>query len=78
LLKLDVKFNFPMYNGKPNVEKLDNWIQQMEVYYRVQQIDEDEIKIQLASLFLEGTTLIWWEGKLQEGIQKSGKILSSW
>jgi hypothetical protein len=44
----------------------------------VQQIDEDEVNIQLASLRLEGTMLIWWEGKLQEGIQKSGKILSSW
>jgi hypothetical protein len=50
----------------------------MEVYYRVQQSDEDEIKIQLASLHLKGTALIWWEGKLQEGIQQSSKILSSW
>jgi hypothetical protein len=50
----------------------------MEAYYRVQYIDEDEEKIQLASLFLEGTSLIWWEVKLQEGIQKSNNILSYW
>jgi hypothetical protein len=75
---LDVNFNLPMYNGEPNAKKLDNWIQQMEVYYHVQLIDEDEVKIQLASLCVEGIVLIWWEGKLQEGIQKSGKILSSW
>ena len=25
-LKLDIKFEFPMYNGEVNVEKLDNWI----------------------------------------------------
>jgi hypothetical protein len=26
LLKLDVKFYFPMFNGDANPEKLDNWI----------------------------------------------------
>jgi hypothetical protein len=31
----------------------------------------------LASLQLEGTMMIWWESKLQEGVQKNGKILSS-
>ena len=36
LLKLDVRFNFPMYNGDPNLDNIDNWIQKMEVYYRVQ------------------------------------------
>jgi hypothetical protein len=35
LLKLDVKFVFPMYDGEVNVEKLDNWVRQMEVYCNV-------------------------------------------
>jgi hypothetical protein len=26
LLKFDIKFEFPMYNGELNAEKLDNWI----------------------------------------------------
>ena len=26
LLKLDVKFEFPVYDGELNEEKLDNWI----------------------------------------------------
>jgi hypothetical protein len=26
LLKLDVKFVFPMYDGKVNAEKIDNWV----------------------------------------------------
>jgi hypothetical protein len=33
--------------------------------------------VQLASLRLEGTTLIWWERKLQD-ISKCSNILSSW
>jgi hypothetical protein len=36
LLKLDVKFELPIYDGEANAEKLDNWIRQMEVYYSVQ------------------------------------------
>ena len=49
-LKLDIKFELPMYNAELNVEKLDNWIRQIEVYCRIQNFIEDNIKIQLASL----------------------------
>jgi hypothetical protein len=77
LLKLDVKFSLPMFNGDANPEKLDNWIRQVEVYRRVQHIDEEEVKVQLASLLLEGTTLVCWENKLQD-ISKCGNLNSSW
>jgi hypothetical protein len=44
LLKLDVKFVFPMYDGEVNAEKLDNWVRQMEVYCNVKQIKDDATK----------------------------------
>jgi hypothetical protein len=78
LLKLDIKFELPMYNGEVNAEKLDNWIRQIEVYCRIQKIQDDETKIQLASLRLDSATLIWWEAKTQEDMKKHGKILTSW
>jgi hypothetical protein len=78
LLKLDIKFKLPMYNGEVNAEKLDNWIRQIEVYCRIQKIQDDETKIQLASLRLDSATLIWWEAKTQEDMKKHGKILTSW
>jgi hypothetical protein len=59
LLKLDVKFELPMYNGELDAEKLDNWIKQIEVYCRIQQILDDTTKIQLATLRMGGTALIW-------------------
>lgn len=59
LNKIDVKFNLPIYDGELNAEKLDNWIRQIDVYCRVQNIDSDKRKIQLASLCLGGTTLVW-------------------
>jgi len=67
-----------MYNGEVNVHNLDNWIRQLEVYCRIQNLQEDDIKIQLASLRMEGATLVWWESKNQEEIKKHGKISISW
>jgi hypothetical protein len=64
LLKLDVKFGLPMFNGFANPEKLDNCIWQVKVYCCVHHIDEEEVKVKLASLLLEGTSLVWWERKL--------------
>jgi hypothetical protein len=58
LLKLDVKFELPIYDGEVNAKKLDNWIRQMEVYCSVQQIKDEATQIKLASLRLAGTALI--------------------
>jgi hypothetical protein len=44
-LKLDIKFELPVSNGELNAEKLDNWIHQIEVYYRIQKFTEDDVKI---------------------------------
>jgi hypothetical protein len=77
-LKLAIKFELPIYNGEVNAEKLDNWVCQIGVYCRIKKIQDDETKIQLASLRLDGSTLIWWESKTQEEMKKHGKILLSW
>jgi hypothetical protein len=61
LLKLDVKFELPLYDGELNAEKLDNWIRQIEVYCRIQRIIDEETMIHLASLKMGGTALVWWE-----------------
>ena len=67
-----------MYNGELNPEKLVNWIRQIEVYCRIQNFTEYNIKIQLASLLLGGTALIWSETRSQEDLATKGKIISSW
>ena len=68
----------PIYDGELNAEKLDNWIRQIDVYCRVQNIDSERSKIQLASLRFGGTALVRWEGKTQADLKKHGKILSTW
>ena len=47
-----------MFNCEVNVEKLDNWIRQLEVYLRIKNLQDDDTKIQLASLRIEGATLV--------------------
>ena len=66
LLKLDIKFELTMYNGEVNVENLDNWIHQFEVYCNIQNLQEYDIKIQFISLRIEGEELVWWEANTQE------------
>ena len=67
-----------MYNGEVNAEKLDNWICKLELYYRIQNLQEDDIKIQLVSLRLEGATLVWWDENTQEEMRIHSKISISW
>jgi hypothetical protein len=78
LLKLDVKFKLPMYDGEVNAERLENWVRQMEFYCSVQQIKDEATQIKLASLRLASTTLIWWQSKLQNGTQQVSNVFPSW
>ena len=45
---------------------------------RIQNYHDDETKIQLASLRMEGATLVWWNVKTKEEIKKHGKIILTW
>ena len=45
---------------------------------RIHNLQDDDTKIQLASLRMEGATLVWWEAKTKEEIKKHGKIILSW
>ena len=60
-----------MFNGEVNAENLDNWIRQLEVYLRIQNLHDDDTKMQLASLRMEGATLVWWEAKTKDDIRLS-------
>ena len=50
----------------------------MEVYSSVQQIKDEATQIKFASLRLAGTTLIWWQSKLQNGTKQVGNVFPSW
>ena len=44
-LKLDVKFEFPMFNGEVNAEKLENWTRKLQVYLRIHNLHDDNNNI---------------------------------
>jgi hypothetical protein len=67
-----------MYDGEFNAKRLDNWVRKIEVYCIVTQIKDEATQINLDSLRLAGTTLIWWKSKLQNGTQQVGNLFPSW
>jgi hypothetical protein len=67
-----------MYDGEVNAERLDKWVRQIEVYCSVQKIKDEATEIKFASLRLAGTSLIWWQRKLQNGMQQVGNVFPSW
>ena len=77
LLKLDRKYNLPMFNGEVNAKKLDDQVRKIEVFCRIQKLTGDETKIYLASLRLGGTTILWWDRKTQEELLVRDKVISS-
>ena len=48
------------------------------MYCHIQNISNDKTKIQLATLRMGGTTLIWWDCKTQIDVKRKGKVISSW
>ena len=48
------------------------------MYLKIHNLHEDDIKIQLDSLRMEGSKLVWWEARTQEEIKNYGKISMSW
>ena len=59
-----------MYNGEVNADKIDDWIHQLKVYFRILSLQEDDIKIKLDSLRMEGATFVWLEERTQDEIKK--------
>jgi hypothetical protein len=60
LFKMEVKVDIKPYLGEINAIKLNHWLQQLEVYFSIYHIEEEQ-KISLSRLKLEGHALTWWE-----------------
>jgi hypothetical protein len=60
LFKMEVKVYIKPYQGEINVLKLNDWLNKLEVYFSVHNIDEDK-NISFSQLKLEGQALTWWE-----------------
>jgi hypothetical protein len=54
------KVDINPYQSEIDALKLNHWLQQLEVYFNVHHIDEEQ-NISFSRLKLEGHVLNWWE-----------------
>jgi hypothetical protein len=57
---MEEKVDIKPYQGEIDAVKLNNWLQQLEVYFNVHDIKEEK-NILFVRLKLEGHALTWWE-----------------
>ena len=55
-----MNLDIPNLEGKIDMKFVDNWVQQLESYYSMNQLSEAE-KITIASLQTSTSVRCWWE-----------------
>ena len=72
LMNMDI----PNLEGKIDVESVDNWVQQLESHYVLNQLYETE-NITIASLNMSTSIHCWWEN-LSTNMEKEESPISTW
>ena len=62
--------------GKIGAESVDNWVQQLESYYSMNQLPEVE-NITISSLNMSTFIHLWWENLLTN-MEKEGDPIDTW
>ena len=78
IIPFKVQMNLDILNleGKIDTESIDNWVQQLESYYLVNQLFEVE-KITIASLKMS-TSVHCWRENLSIKMEKEGDPINTW
>ena len=63
-----MNMEMPNLEGNIDTESVDNWVQQLESYYVVNQLSEEE-KITIVSLKMSTSVHCWWEN-LSKNMEK--------
>ena len=75
-LKFNLEAKFEI-QGDVNVERLDHWLKQLEVYFNIHGITEEQ-KISFARLKMGGHPLVWWESYVETLRLSKEELISSW
>lgn len=59
-LRIDFKVEIPVYDGRVDVERLDDWVERLETYFALYGYTSKE-KITFATLKLSSHALTWWK-----------------
>ena len=78
IIPFKVKMNMDILNleGKIDTEFFDNWVQQLESYYSMNQLSEAG-KSTIASLKMLTSIHCWWENLLKN-MEKEGDPIDTW
>ena len=60
------------------MEKVNNWLKQLEVYFQIHGVVSDVNKIYFARLKMSGHALVWWEIHLETLNHEHLSKISSW
>lgn len=59
--KVETKVDNPTFGGEVYVEKVNNWLKQLEVYFQIHGVVNDVDKISFVRLNMSEHALVWWE-----------------
>lgn len=65
------------YGGAREAKELDNFLFDMEQYFKAVKIDVEETKVTTATMYLTGDAKLWWRTKYDE-IEKGTCTIDSW
>ena len=74
--KVQMNLDIPKIEGNIDAEFVDNWVQQLESYYAVNQLSESE-KITIVSLKMSTSVHFWWEN-LSTKMEKEKEPIDTW
>ena len=71
-----MNFNIPNLEGKIDAESIDNWVQQLDSYYSMNQLSEEE-NITISSLKMSTFAHCWWEN-LSTKMEEKENPIDTW
>jgi hypothetical protein len=80
-MQLDMRFQFPKFSGQMNGETVDSWLRRLFTYFKTCLAMEEDIKIHIGSLQLEGIAQAWWDTQLEnffEIDESTDTCITSW
>lgn len=60
-----MRFQLPNFSGEINGEAFDSWICSLSTYFKTCLEMDEDMKLEIASLQLEGIAQAWWDTQIE-------------
>ncbi|KAK8275099.1 hypothetical protein V6Z12_D10G115900 [Gossypium hirsutum] len=65
------------FNGARSVRDVDNFLWEMEQYFRAMGIEDDVIKVNTTSIYFTDVALLWWRRRSTDE-KRGGNVIGTW